>query len=251
MAGGTLGASTANGTYGNWNFDYGVSTPGTGVSSSIAGGNAALSQAGGTVFNIRTNDLLTVSTALAHLPGVSDTGLVKTGPGKLVLSGANTYTGNTAISNGTLLVNGSLSSSSWVTNTTNGILAGAGTVGGPVWIYGRISPGNNAVGTLTMGPGYLYGGATIDCKVASATNAAARDFVQMTGTLYLDWLTSGTATIKLISMQNSNTPRQCSGFQPRQQLRLDRRVGGQRLHWLQLDLHVPPAPGHVVIQQCV
>jgi len=106
LNGGTLSAAIANSHYGSWNFDHGVSTPGNGATSFISGGNAALSQAGGTVFNVGPTDTLSVSTTLAHVPAtdVPDTGLTKTGNGLLILGGANTYTGGTTISAGTLQV---------------------------------------------------------------------------------------------------------------------------------------------------
>jgi autotransporter-associated beta strand protein len=66
--------------------------------------------------------------------------LVKSGSGLLTLSATNTYTGATAISNGTLAVNGALSSSA-VTVCTGAAFA-AGTTG----VVGRATLG----GTLTF-----------------------------------------------------------------------------------------------------
>jgi autotransporter-associated beta strand protein len=139
-----------------------------------------------------------------------------TGGGTTVLTGTNTYIGSTTVSNGTLVVNGSLASASYVTNTANGTLAGTGAIGGPVWNYGTLAPGANAVGTLATGPLYLYGGSALNFKVASAdpSNAAGRDSVNINGTLYLDGLTNGVATIKLVSMQNSNTVGNVPDFNP-------------------------------------
>lgn len=57
--------------------------------------------------------------------------LVKTGTGKWILTGANTYTGNTSVSGGTLLVHGSLTSAVAV---SAGVFGGAGSTTGTVTI---------------------------------------------------------------------------------------------------------------------
>jgi autotransporter-associated beta strand protein len=124
LNGGTLVANTANITYGNWNFDFGVSTPGNGSSSFISGGNAALTEAGGTVFNIGAKDTLTVSTVLAHTSGAGDNGLIKTGSGTLTLNGYNTSTAGVIVNGGTLDGYGKISGP--VTVNAGGML-GAGT----------------------------------------------------------------------------------------------------------------------------
>ena len=132
LNGGTLSASFPNTSYGNWNLDYGVSTPGTGKTSAISGGNASLTQAGGVVFNIGSGDTLNVSTVLAHL-GAGDNGLIKSGTGTLTLAEANTYTGATTVSNGTLQVTGSIATGP-VTVYAGGTLSGNGTINGPTTI---------------------------------------------------------------------------------------------------------------------
>lgn len=79
-------------------------------------------------------------------------GLTKAGPGTLILSGQNLFTGPTAVTNtGTLLVNGSLNSSA-VTVRTGATLGGNGSLAGAVLIAsgGRLAPGNNGVGTFTI-----------------------------------------------------------------------------------------------------
>jgi autotransporter-associated beta strand protein len=124
MNGGTLSANIAHLYYGNWNFDFGVSTPGNGSSSFISGGNAVLSEAGGTVFNIGTGDTLTVSTSLALVGGIADTGLIKTGSGTLTLNGDNTSLNAVIVNGGTLDGNGQMSGP--LTVNAGGTL-GAGT----------------------------------------------------------------------------------------------------------------------------
>ncbi len=76
--------------------------------------------------------------------------LVKLGPATLTLAGANNYSGPTAISNGTLVVNGSLSSP--VKVAAGGTLAGLGTLGGATVVQagGTLTPGNGGLGTLTI-----------------------------------------------------------------------------------------------------
>lgn len=71
------------------------------------------------------------------------TAVTKSGAGRWILSGTNSYTGNTTIDSGTLLVNGSLASGSSVTVNNGGILGGTGTVGGAITVAagGRLAPG--------------------------------------------------------------------------------------------------------------
>jgi autotransporter-associated beta strand protein len=61
--------------------------------------------------------------------------VLKRGAGTWTLGGANTYSGTTTISNGTLVVSGSLSTGP-VSVMSGGILAGNGVINGPVTDYG-------------------------------------------------------------------------------------------------------------------
>ena len=78
-------------------------------------------------------------------------GLVKTGPGTAVLTGANTYTGATGVNGGLLCVNGSLSASSTVSVAGGATLGGLGSVG-PTTVSagGIVQGGYNGPGTLTL-----------------------------------------------------------------------------------------------------
>ncbi len=109
LNGGIISATTAQTQYGTWNFDQGVSTLGSGSASSITGGNAALTQTGGTVFNVGAGDTLTVTTTLAHVTGAGDTGLIKSGAGTMIMNNTsttyNTYTGATVVNGGRLQLN--------------------------------------------------------------------------------------------------------------------------------------------------
>lgn len=73
--------------------------------------------------------------------------IVKGGIGTLALTGNNSYTGDTMVSAGTLIVNGS-SPNSAITLTA-GVLAGNGSVGTVTASGGAVSPGVGGPGTLT------------------------------------------------------------------------------------------------------
>ncbi|KLD64106.1 hypothetical protein Y882_08475 [Dyella japonica DSM 16301] len=105
------------------------------------------------------------------MPGaISGTGtLTQSGSGTLILTGADTYTGATAVNAGTLRVNGSIASPT--TTVANGAtLGGSGTIGGAVTIQtgAHLSPGNSP-GTLTVnGNLVLMGGSFLDYELGQA-----------------------------------------------------------------------------------
>ena len=99
-----------------------------------------------------------------NLNGIlSGDGFAKSGAGKAVLTGANSYSGGTLVSDGTLLVNNTIGSGTGngaVTVVAPGILGGKGTIAGSVSCTGTISAGQG-VGKLTIGSGLdLSGGGT-------------------------------------------------------------------------------------------
>lgn len=99
--------------------------------------------------------------------------LTKSGDGMWILTGNNTYTGNTIVSAGTLLINGSTSSTSLVTVGVNGTLGGTGTVGGNTTISGTHSPGNSpGIQTFTGNLSYVDAGTpdpSVSWELASNT----------------------------------------------------------------------------------
>lgn len=100
--------------------------------------------------------------------------LLKRGAGTWTLSSVNGYTGATLVSEGTLLINGSIASPA-VNVTNTGTLGGAGTISAPVTVGdgGTLGPGAS-IGTLTItGSLTLEPGSTTRMEIHPA--ASTRD----------------------------------------------------------------------------
>jgi autotransporter-associated beta strand protein len=123
---------------------------------------------GGWTLDVRGGAQLDVTGTIV---GGNANGLTKTGGGTAVLSGSNTYTGATAVNQGTLVVNGSIipsSGSSTLTVASGASLGGSGTIGSAsnnvniiVQSGGTLAPGNSPgiidhVGTLTLDTGSTF-----------------------------------------------------------------------------------------------
>jgi autotransporter-associated beta strand protein len=79
-------------------------------------------------------------------------GIFKLGTGTLTLQAANAYSGGTVISNGVVLVDGSIGNGNGVVTNIGGVLGGVGTVNDPVqiWPGAALSPGDQGIGALTI-----------------------------------------------------------------------------------------------------
>ena len=132
--------------------------------------NVALIGTGG-VFNTTAN------TSFSGAIGGTG-GLWKNGTGTLTLTGANTYTGNTNVEAGKLVVNGSLASS--VRILKNGTLGGTVTIAGNLTNLGILAPGNSP-GTVTINGNYIEAG-TLDIEVWGLTAGTQHDQVIASGT---------------------------------------------------------------------
>src|SRR5262249_4828135 len=104
--------------------------------------------------------------------------LSKLGVGVLVLSGTNTYTGTTAVSNGTLLVNGTHSGSGAFTINNGGALGGSGTITASVDVKngGTLSPGAS-IDTLRIGTLMLESGASLTEEINFTSDTADKTVV--------------------------------------------------------------------------
>jgi autotransporter-associated beta strand protein len=127
--------------------------------------------------------------------------LVKTGSGRLTLTGNNTFTGTTTISTGTLVINGSMAAGNDVSVSAGGTLAGSGTVAGQVSVAGTLSPGNSP-GTISTGSEVWVDGGNYNWQIFNATEAPGTgyDTTSITGGLDLTSLTSGGFSINLWSL---------------------------------------------------
>jgi autotransporter-associated beta strand protein len=115
--------------------------------------------------------------------GTNSGAISKTGNGILTLNAANTYTGNTSVSAGTLLVNGSTHSSSAV-DVTGATLGGTGTIGGSVTVGSgaTIAGGLNGVGTLNLSSSMtLNGNSTFSADISGATPGTEYNRLQLSG----------------------------------------------------------------------
>lgn len=186
-AGGTLAVSeistaTANaaspvtGASANFNFNGGL-LQATGNNTSFITNSsegvvsiplALTVQSGGAIIN---NAGFAITVTSPMVSGANpDGGLTTLGTGALTLTAANSYNGNTTISNGTLVVNGSLAPASVVNVTPSGTLSGNGTVGGVVTVNGTLTPGNPGTnGLLTCSSNVTLNGAAL-MKLNNLTN---------------------------------------------------------------------------------
>ena len=178
-----LGAGTLILT-GNSTYSGGTTiSPGTlqlgngGTSGSIAG---HVTDDGALVFN--RSDSVTFGGAISGTGG-----LTQVGSGTLILSGTNTYSGNTNVNVGRLLVDGSLGAGS-VNVASGATLGGTGTIGGAVTIQngGILAPGDSP-GTLTTGTLTLNSGSLLNYRLGTVNVAGGgvSDLVNVHGNLTL------------------------------------------------------------------
>ena len=177
-----------------FNFNGGTLKAGVPSATFMSGLTTASVKDGGAIIDSDTFDI-TIGQALLHFAGATTDSLTKIGTGKLTLTNANTYTGNTTVSNGTLALSGSGSIatspnlivvggatldvtavSGGFTLAANQTLKGNGTVTGPITINGTLSPGAS-IGTLT-----LNGAATNNGTIlAEITNGPSADKIVFSG----------------------------------------------------------------------
>ena len=199
MQGGTLtstnglaGPENAGG-YGNYLLNGAVLTV-SGTNQSVINATT-FTTANGASFNVGVTgagiDLLVQS--VFNNGGSPTATLVKNGAGTLALAAANTYAGVTSVSNGTLLVNGSIAGGSTVTVSSGGTLGGTGVIYGAATVQagGSLAPGNGGIGILTFGNTLSLAGNALLKLSQAANGSTTNDLVIVTNTLTL----GGTLTV--------------------------------------------------------
>ena len=106
--------------------------------------------------------------------------LTKTGLGSLSLNAANTYTGNTLIQSGAIILNGSITSNTTV--ASGAMLQGGGTIFGSLTNNGNIAPSISGTPTnLTVSGSYSSQGGTLTSAFYPGAQQAVADTLTITG----------------------------------------------------------------------
>ena len=176
----TGGTATVK-VFGNGNLDISEhNAPGVAIGSLEGTGEVFL---GARKLTVGGNNLSTTFSGVIQDDGMGGA-LTKTGPGTLLLTGASTYIGDTAINGGVLALDGSLKSANVLINP-GGQLAGLGTAFGNVVNNGVLSPGHSP-GTFHIGGNYTQQrGGTLQIEVAG-TQPGKYDVLAVGGHASLD-----------------------------------------------------------------
>ncbi len=145
--------------------------------------NAGTGFAAGSAIGLDTTNATGGNFAYSNDLGVGQVakGVTKLGTESLTLSGTNTYTGNTTVDAGSLLVDGSLAAGSTVNVNNGGTLGGVGTIGGTVNVNSgaTLAPGNSP-GVLTLGSLVLNSGSTTELEIDGTARGTGYDGINVT-----------------------------------------------------------------------
>jgi autotransporter-associated beta strand protein len=148
------------------------------------------------------------------IDGAGTLSLVKVGTNTLAMSGANTFSGSTTVSNGTLVVSNAALASASVTVSPGGILAGSGAIPGTVDLSGTISPGASP-GSFATATENWNGGGHYLWQINNATNTPGADpgwdLLNITGGLNITAAATNKFTIDVASL-STNVPGLIDGF---------------------------------------
>jgi fibronectin-binding autotransporter adhesin len=139
-----------------------------------------------------------ISGQIANNGGVGGTiSVVKQDAGKWILNGSNSYTGETSVTAGTLVVNGNISTSSLTTVSSGAILGGSGTVGSLTILDGGFLEPGNSPGTLNTGTLSLAEASVLGFELNPADTTIGsniNDLISVTGNFNLNGILNVVAT---------------------------------------------------------
>jgi fibronectin-binding autotransporter adhesin len=117
--------------------------------------------------------------------GAAATSVAKNDAGKWILTGANTYTGTTAVNGGTLLVNGTHTGGGAYTVASGATLGGSGSIAANITASGIVSPGGNTAtaGTLAVTGGATFSAGSTALFEIGGTAAGQFDELNLSGAL--------------------------------------------------------------------
>ncbi|HXP35134.1 MAG TPA: autotransporter domain-containing protein [Chthoniobacterales bacterium] len=197
LNGGTVSASTTT-VWSSGTLEIGVNpvlTTGTltfdgGTLRTIANttftNNATLAAGG-----VRVDSLGFTSTLSGIFSGTG--GFFKFGTGTIILTNANTYTGITNVNVGSLIINGSTTSDTFV----DGLLGGTGTIFANVSNGGIVSPGDSGPGTFHITGTYIQSSTgTLRIEIGGLAQGTQSDLLAVGGSASLN------GTLQLIRINN-------------------------------------------------
>ena len=166
-----------------------LNTYSEGINGLSGAGTVTSGASGAVTLTIGNNDATSTFSGVIQ-NGSGTVSITKAGNGTLTLSGANTYTGTTTVSAGTLLITNTTGSGA-VSVSDGATLGGTGKIGTKASTVsvddgGTLDPGVSGPGKLTINNNLtLSSGATFSVDINSATPATGYDQVFDTGTVTL------------------------------------------------------------------